>query len=143
MSVRASLGRAAVCLSVVVLTPCLAVAIFQVWMVDKNTPPSTLAASAENVIQEVHLHLNGDNDGNKLKSILERDVSIYYLMGPNDEHPSRPLEYHVGLYELRWHAGISPIKRAKDKDAVYEVWKVHYGGGGRWRELYKKNCTIT
>jgi len=107
--------------------------------VDSNEPPIELKRSASRVIESIHLTLNGTEDVQTLYSILEPDVSVYYLMGPQSDHPARKYEYRTNLYMSRWHAAVFPTKRTILDGKIYEVWIVRYGGQGRWYDALRKH----
>ncbi|GIK15090.1 MAG: hypothetical protein BroJett003_00540 [Planctomycetota bacterium] len=65
--------------------------------------------------------------------LLEPDVTLYYLFDPQTDHPAHIRgEYRVNLCIPRWHATVSPVRRAVTPEGVIELWTCHYGGSSRW-----------
>lgn len=78
--------------------------------VDKNNPPPSLLKSSETVIRSVYPTLQGTSKAKDLYPILEPGVSVYYLMGPDADHPVHKRgDYRVNLFQSRWHCDVYPL----------------------------------
>lgn len=97
--------------------------------------PTEFLDSTKSVVESVHATLRGSENANDLYSILATGVKIYYLFGPETDHPDHRLgTYCVNLVCLpcRYHATIYPYRETRLENLNCEIWIVHFAGQGRW-----------